>query len=48
MYALYISEISLKLTSANFIQSVRNLSRDVNIDACLVGGGGAFQPRLRV
>ena len=37
----WYGEISLELTSANFIQSVRNLSRDLNIVACL-GGGGHF------
>ena len=36
----WYGEISLKLTSANFIQSVENRSRDVNIDAC--PGGGHF------
>ena len=36
----WYGEISLELTSANFIQSVRNLSRDLNIVACL--GGGHF------
>ena len=36
----WYGEISLELTSANFIQSVRNLSRDLNIVACLGGGGG--------